>query len=386
MPSNKLQKRIPRKSKSKIGAKKLRVALVADWLVTVGGSEKVLLELHKLYPKAPIYTTIYNPDTLPEFKDARVITSFLQNMPGAARRHQLYVPLMPLAIGRFDLGDYDLVISSSNTIGHGVKVGPEAVHICYCHTPVRWAYAPEVDNLNDRLPLGPLARVIESYFKWWSKRKARGVTQFIANSQFVRARIKKAFGRDAVVIHPPVEVGKIPLQVDKDDYYLMAGRLVGYKKPEVVVEAFNQLGLPLHIVGTGPMLKDLKSMAGPKIKFTGFLHATELSREYRCAKALVFAALEDFGMVPVEAMAAGTPVIGYGAGGLLETVTDGLNGILFPKQRAVSVIRAVKRFRQTQFDPEQIRQHAKQFDAKVFRRKIKALIRRVYKANNSNKK
>ena len=359
---------------------------MADWLVTVGGSEKVLLELHKLYPKAPIYTTIYNPDTLPEFKDARVITSFLQNMPGAARRHQLYVPLMPLAIGRFDLGDYDLVISSSNTIGHGVKVGPEAVHICYCHTPVRWAYAPEVDNLNDRLPLGPLARVIESYFKWWSKRKARGVTQFIANSQFVRARIKKAFGRDAVVIHPPVEVGKIPLQVDKDDYYLMAGRLVGYKKPEVVVEAFNQLGLPLHIVGTGPMLKDLKSMAGPKIKFTGFLHATELSREYRCAKALVFAALEDFGMVPVEAMAAGTPVIGYGAGGLLETVTDGLNGILFPKQRAVSVIRAVKRFRQTQFDPEQIRQHAKQFDAKVFRRKIKALIRRVYKANNSNKK
>lgn len=360
---------------------KLKVALVADWLVTVGGSEKVLLELHKLYPKAPIYTTIYNPEALPEFRDAKVVTSFLQNMPAAVRRHQLYIPLMPLAISRFNLSGYDLVISSSNTVGHGVKVGPETVHICYCHTPVRWAFAPEVDNLNDRLPLGPLARVIEAYFKWWSKRKARGVTQFIANSQFVRERIKKAFGRDAAVIHPPVGVGKIPLQTDKDEYYLMAGRLVGYKKPEIVVEAFNQLGIPLHVVGSGPMLEDLKSVAGAKIKFTGLLSSAELCREYRHAKALVFAALEDFGMVPVEAMAAGTPVIGYGAGGLLETVVDGQSGVLFPKQRAVSVMRAVRRFRQMRFDPVLIRQNAKRFDAPVFRRKIKSLIKRVYNAN-----
>ena len=370
-PKSKIQsrKRAPRP------ATRPRVALVMDWIDAVGGSEKVVLELHKLFPQAPIYTTLFSPKARREFAGADVRTSFLQNLPGAARHHQLYTLLMPPVISRIDLSGYDLVISSSHTIAHGVKIGPKTVHICYCHTPVRWAWVPEIDNLNDRLPLGPLARFIEIYFRRWSKKKAKNVTRFVANSRYIRKRLKNTFGREAAVINPPVNVSRIPLVEEREDYYLMAGRLVGYKKPQIIIEAFNRLGLPLRVVGAGPMEKELKALAGPNIKFMGYVGDKELYSLYGRAKAFVFAALEDFGMAPVEAMAAGTPVIGLGDGGLLETVIDGQTGILFPRQSSASIIAAVRRFGRVKFNPIAIRRHATQFDTRVFRRKIKLLIR-----------
>src|SRR3990167_109706 len=386
MPKNKdynrktLTSHVPRRAPNQ------RVALVMDWIDAVGGSEKVMLELHKLFPRAPIYTTLFNPDARREFCSADVRASFLQNLPGAARHHQLFTLLMPLAIGRIDLSDCDLVISSSHTIAHGVNIGPKTVHICYCHTPVRWAWVPKIDNLNDRLLLGPLARVFEMYFRWWSKKKAKNATRFVANSRYIRARIKKSFERESVVINPPVNVSGIPLMEEKEGFYLMAGRLVSYKKPQIIIEAFNRLGLPLLVVGTGPMEKELRALAGPNIKFMGYVGDKELYSLYGRAKAFVFAALEDFGMAPVEAMAAGTPIIGLGAGGLLETVIDGQTGILFSNQNAASIIAAVRRFKRAKFDPRAMRQHAMQFDTRVFRQKIKLLVRRALSPTGKGKK
>lgn len=360
-----------------LSTKNLKVAIVADWLSSVGGSEKVVWHLHRLFPDAPIFTTLYDSEGAKDFQNADVRPSFLQKIPGAAKKHQFYIPLMPWAISRINLSDYDLVISSSHTVGHGVKVGPKTVHICYCHTPVRWAWVPEIDNLKSRLPLGPIADLMAAYFRWWSKRKARSVTHFIANSNYIKARIKKSFGRDSTVVYPPIDTLQIPLQTKKDNYYLMSGRLINYKKPELAVDAFNTLGLSLKVVGTGSLKDKLMQQAKPNIEFLGYVSDQKLYDLYGRAQAFVFPSLEDFGMAPVEAMAAGTPVIGYGQGGLLESVVEGKTGLFFRQQASSAIVATVKEFEKKKFDTKAIRHQAQKFGTKVFQAHIAETIAKV---------
>jgi glycosyltransferase involved in cell wall biosynthesis len=357
--------------------KNLKIALVADWLSSVGGSEKVVWHLHQLFPTAPIFTTLYDSDGAKDFKEVDVRPSFLQKLPGAAKRHQLYIPLMPFAISRIDLSDYDLVISSSHTVGHGIKIGPKTVHICYCHTPVRWAWVPEIDSLKSRLPLGPIADLLAAYFRWWTKKKAHSVTHFVANSSYIAARVKQYFKREATVIYPPIDTEKIPLQTKKSNYYLMSGRLINYKKPELVIDAFNKLKLPLKVVGNGPLKTKLIEQAESNIEFLGYLSDQELYHTYARARALIFPPLEDFGMVPVEAMAAGTPVIGYGQGGLLESVIENKTGSFFRQQTSQAIIAAVRDFEKKKFDPVAIRHQAQKFDTKVFQSRIIEMVEKT---------
>ena len=350
--------------------KNLKVAIVADWLSGMGGSEKVVWRLHQLFPQAPIFTTLHDTQGAKDFNRADVRPSFLQKLPGAAKKHRFYIPLMPFAISRINLSGYELIISSSHTVGHGVNIGPGAVHVCYCHTPVRWAWAPEVDNLKNRLPLGPMADLAAGYFRWWTKKMSCSVTRFIANSDYTRERVKKAFGRDAAVVYPPIDTVRIPLQTKKDDYYLVSGRLVGYKRVDLAISAFNKLGLPLKIVGTGPLRDKLAKQANRNIEFLGYVDSRKLYNLYGRAKALIFPGLEDFGMVPVEAMAAGTPVIGYGKGGLLESVIENKTGLFFRRQTSQAIVGAVRSFDQRQFDPRIIRHQARKFGIEVFQGRI----------------
>ena len=356
--------------------KDLKVAIVADWLASPGGAEKVVAAIAGLFPDAPIFTTIYNPDKVTQFKDRDVRTTWLQKMPLALTKHQLYIALMPRAIRSLDLSDYDLVITSSHTIAHGVRIGSNTLHICYCHTPVRWAWVPEIDDLAKRIKIGFLSRWIVRYFKKWDLANIKSVDTFIANSKYIRERIKKFYKRDAEVIYPPVNTDyfKPRTKIVKDSYFLCAGRLIPYKKFDLAIEAFNQLGLPLKVVGTGPEMDRLKALAKSNIEFTGYVTDKQLKEYYRHAQAFIFGALEDFGIVPVEAMSAGTPVIAYGEGGATETVIPGLSGVLFPKQTPESLVTAVKQFQKLQFDSNKIIAWSETFSEQRFNHEMMQVV------------
>jgi len=356
--------------------KGLKVAIVADWLASPGGAEKVVESIAKLFPEAPIYTTIYNPDKITQFKNRVVKTTWLQKLPYAKTKHQLYIVLMPKAIRSLDLSGYDLVISSSHTVGHGIRVGPNTIHICYCHTPVRWAWVPEIDDLAKRIKIGFLSRFLMNYFKRWDLANIDSVDTFIANSKYIRERIKQIYHRDSVVIYPPVNTDYFQPSgpISKDLYFLCAGRLIPYKKNDVIIKAFNQLGLPLKVVGTGPEMDNLKAIAKSNIEFTGFVSDQQLKDYYRHAQAFIFAALEDFGIVPVEAMSAGTPVIAFGQGGATETVIPKLSGVLFDKQSPESLIKAVKQFQKMHFDSTKLISWSESFSETRFLDEMRQLI------------
>ncbi len=326
----------------------MRVAIVHDWFVTYAGSERVVEQLIGLFPQADLFALV---DFLPASErgflaDKPVTTSFLQHMPGARRRYTSYLPLMPLAIEQFDLSKYDLVLSSSHCVAKGVLTGPEQLHISYVHTPMRYAWDAQHEYLSgrglDRGLKSWAARWLLHKMRLWDARTANGVDSFVANSHFVRRRIEKVYGRQAQVIHPPVDVAAFQPASRRDDYYLTVSRLVGYKRVDVLVQAFAQLSnRRLMVVGDGPELARLRDMAGPNVRFAGHLEAGRLRECMRRARAFLFAGREDFGIVLVEAQAAGVPVIALARGGAIDSIR-GLDsaqptGVLFEEQTVASV-------------------------------------------------
>jgi glycosyltransferase involved in cell wall biosynthesis len=358
----------------------MRVALVHDWLTNFAGAERVLVSLHELFPQAPIYTSVYCPEEFPQLAGADVRTSFLQKMPFARSRHQVFPLLRTVAFERFDLSDYDVVISSSHAEGKGVITPPQTLHICYCYTPIRYYWSgyhhylrnPRYGILNPFIKL--VMPYLANYLRIWDRCAADRVDLFVAISHHVAQRIKKYYRRDAQIIYPPVNTSWLKISTSIDDYFLLVGRLIPYKRADIVVKAFNKLGLPLKIVGTGSELQSLKDIAGPNIEFLGRVSDRDLGEMYSRCLALIFPQEEDFGIVPLEAMAAGRPVIAYRGGGALETVVDGETGVFFERQEDQSLIDVVRNFDPDRFDSRKLREHAENFDVSVFKHRINSFV------------
>jgi glycosyltransferase involved in cell wall biosynthesis len=356
-----------------------KIALIHDWFITGGGSEKVVREiLHLLRnEQVDVFTLM---DFLPEedrryfLHGKRTHTSFLQRMPLAAKNYRYYLPLFPPAIEQFDLHEYDVVISSSHSVAKGVKLREGQVHLCYCHTPMRYLWDMRKKYISDhKLNRGWrkwITRPVLSAIRKWDYDTSARVSWFIANSENIRDRIRRNYKREAEVVYPPVDTEFYQLHLPKEDFYVTASRMVPYKKVQLIVEAFSEMpGKRLVVIGDGPEYGKIKALSkGHAIEIIRF-DTTEVLRYYlQRAKAFVFAAEEDFGITPVEAQACGTPVIAYGKGGALETVIDGKTGIYFHQQSIKSIIDAVYRFENLEqpFDPLACRAHALQFSKEIF--------------------
>ncbi len=354
----------------------MKTAIVHDWLITYGGAERVLEEMLAVFPEADLFALYdFIPSNQRGFiRHKRVTTSFLQRFPLAKRKYRSYLPLMPLAVEQFDLSGYDLVISSSFAVAKGVITGPDQLHVCMCYSPMRYAWDLTHQYLRESgLTKGPkswLARYMLHRLRLWDHRTAVGVDSFIAISEYIAKRINKVYGRSSTVIYPPVDVETYRPDGPKEDFYLTASRMVPYKKIDTIVEAFA--GLPdrrLIVIGDGPDMKKIKAKAASNVTLMGYQPPEALRHYMQKAKAFVFAAEEDFGIVPVEAQACGTPVIAFGKGGARETVIEGVTGMFFHHQTPDAVIAPVKEFETAghRFDPEVIRRHALRFSRERFR-------------------
>lgn len=364
-----------------------RIAIVHDWLVTYAGAERVLEQMLACYPHADLFSLV---DFLPPgqrgfIHNKPVRTSFIQRLPKARKKYRSYLPLMPLAIEQFDLSQYDLVISSSHAVAKGVLTGPNQLHISYVYSPMRYAWDLQHQYLRqaglDRGLKGGIAKAILHYIRLWDVRTANGVDVFVAISAFIARRIRKVYRREAVVIYPPVDVEGFPLRTEKEDFYITASRMVPYKKVDLIVEAFNTMpDKRLVVIGDGPDFAKVKAKAGPNVKLLGFVDRETLRDHLQRAQAFVFAAEEDFGIAPLEAQAAGTPVIAYGKGGVVETVIPGETGIFFDEQTVESLSRAVQEFeaKKFSFDPQRLRQNAERFSKARFRREFSDLVEREW--------
>jgi glycosyltransferase involved in cell wall biosynthesis len=365
----------------------MRVAIVHDWLVTYAGAERVLEQLLILYPNAHLYSMVdFVPSAERAFLgDRPVSTSFIQRLPWARRKYRSYLPLMPLAVEQFDLGAYDLIISSSYAVAKGVLTGPDQLHICLCHSPARYAWDLQHQYLQEaRLTRGPaswVARYMLHRFRIWDVRTANGVDDFIANSHFIAARIWKVYRRESTVIYPPVDVHAFTPGGSREDFYVTASRMVPYKRMDLIVEAFATMPQRrLVVVGDGPEAKRIRSRGASNIEFLGQQPVEVLRNRLRCAKAFIFAAEEDFGIAPVEAQACGTPVLAYGKGGALETIRgledDAPTGILFPEQTVRSLVDAVECFEREggRIDPAECRRNAERFNPERFRKQLSEYI------------
>lgn len=357
---------------------KPKVALVHDYLVQDGGAERVLAALQELYPEAPTFVLIHDPAKSHEqFRGRKIMTSFLDRWPLSHRAYQWYLPLMPMAVEHLDLTGFDLVISSSSSFAKGVIAAPESLHICYCHTPTRFLWQERLGYLNDlpqprvmRTLLPPLLHQLRQ----WDRLAAERPDVMLTNSETSRARIKRYYGRDAEVIHPPVEPSRMPLADRPSAFWLAGGRLVGYKRFDLVVKAFAKLNLPLKMFGIGPEMRKLRTIAGPKTEFLGQITDAQKAELYRDAIGFISPQIEDFGITVVEAMMAGRPVITYGKGGGKETVVDGVTGIHLEQQTWEDIGDAVIRFEASRFDPKIIRAHAETFSVERFKRQMRAYV------------
>lgn len=353
----------------------MKVALVHDYLNQMGGAERVVMAFHEIFPDAPIYTSIYDPGRVdPAFQRMDIRTSFMQKLPLVTKYHQPYLPFYPYAMESLDLRRYDLVLSSSSAFGKGVITRPETMHICYCHTPMRWCW--NYSEYVEREQLGKIARQVLPFYitklRIWDQTSAMRVDHFIANSPVVAGRIRKYYRRDAVVIPPPVEVSRFPFDpaTEPEDYFLIVSRLIPYKRIDLAIEACNRLQLPLKIIGGGRDLERLKRLAGPTIQFMGRLSDEEVLYYYAHCRALLFPGEEDFGITPLEAQASGRSVIAYGSGGVLTSVIDGVTGTFFHEQTVDSLATVLASFNERTYDPQTIRNHALEFDMPRFRRRI----------------
>lgn len=360
----------------------MRTAIVADWLVTYGGAEHVLAELRLLYPDAPLFTTVAKPASLGPLKDADIRTTYLQRLYNLIGNHQVLLPLLPRAIESIDLSGFDLVISSSHAVGKGVIVPSTALHVCYCHTPVRYAWEMEETYLKDFGVPGFLKKIVKKQLKKlrrWDLTTAQRTDLFLANSTTTQERIKRIYGRESIVIPPPVDERffvdtRHKTQDTSPSYFLALGRLVPYKRFDLLIELANELQLPLKIAGRGQDEERLKAMAGPTVEFLGFVPDAELPSLYANADALLFPQYEDAGIVLLEAQACGTPVIAYEAGGATDAVKNGTTGVFFAEQTTQSLRDALDRFRSISFDREVIRAHALMFAQSAFRERFTAAV------------
>jgi len=356
----------------------MRVALVHDYLNQYGGAERVLEAFCQIFPKAPIYTLLYNKErTGYAFENRCLKTSFLQKIPLLKSNHRHFLMLMPLAIEQFDFSQYDLVLSDSASYAKGVITSSKTTHICYCHTPIRYAWDDSHKYIEEFGYPGLVKKVIPffmNYIRLWDEQAAQRVDKFIANSQFVAQRIKKYYHRDSIIIHPPVKTNLFYIANQPDKYFLMVGRFLPYKRFDLAIEAFNQLGWPLKIIGDGPERKKLQKIAKKNIEFVGLAADDKLKDYYAHCQAFIFPQEEDFGITAVEAMASGRPVIAYQGGGALEIIQPGLTGLFFKEQTIEHLIRALKEFKSADFNPQLIREKAMEFDEEKFKDRIKIFI------------
>ena len=365
-----------------------KIAIVHDWLVTNAGAEKVLKEIISLYPNADIYSLVefLNKDEKKEILDDKAVrTSFIQKLPFSRKMFRNYLPHFRKAIESFDLSKYDLIISSSWAVAKGIKKNDKQLHICYCHTPIRYAwdlYDEYTSNLSG-LKKFLVKRTLKKLRKWDLATVSR-VDYFIANSKFVSERIQRTYGRESTVIYPPIDIKKFTQYNNKEDFYLTASRLVSYKKTKLIVKSFVKMpDKKLVVIGAGEEYKEIRKIAkkSPNIKILGFCNDKILIETMQKAKAFIYAAIEDFGIVPIEAIACGTPVIALNDGGTAETVIDEVNGIHFNSQSVSDIVSAVKRFETMNFDSKNISTNVQVYSKERFKREINDFVLR--KVNKS---
>jgi glycosyltransferase involved in cell wall biosynthesis len=355
----------------------MKVAIVHDFLVQMGGAEKVVEVLHDMFPEAPIYTSAYDPNAMPAyFRTWDIRTSFLQKLLMKKHTHRLVLLLYPLAFESFDLSQYDLVISSSSAFAKGVITQPHTTHVCYTHTPMRYAWMTRNYVKNEHLsqPLRALLAPGMHYLRKWDAVSAMRVDQYVANSSVVANRIAKFYRRDCEIVYPPVETSRFNTVADTADYYIIISRFVPYKRLDLAVAAFTRLKIPLRVVGTGRQLRELQRNAGSNIQFMGRLDDAILPDVLARARGFIMPGEEDFGIAPVEANACGVPVIAYAAGGALDTQIDAVTGVLFSEQTVEGLCAAVQRAEQIRFDRQAIRAQARNFDVDAFRRGMSEVI------------
>lgn len=354
----------------------VRIAIAHEWLVRYAGSERVVHEILAEFPRSPLVTTFVNPDAVPA-ELAQAKPSFLQHVPGATRRHEWFLPLMPLSWRlREPVDDVDVVVSSSHACAKAVRIAPGIPHLCYCHTPMRYAWQLEAESGRFPRALRGAARLAAGRVRNWDRRTAGNVTRFVANSHAVAERIRRFYGRDASVIHPPVRTdfftpnGKL----ERNDAFLFVGRLVSYKRPDLVVAAFAELPYRLAVVGAGHLRDELVRRATPNVSFIEHVDDNELRDLYRNARALVVPGEEDFGIITAEALACGTPVVAFDRGGSADIVEDGVSGLLYEGDDVEALRAAIRRAAGETFDAAEIRGRAERFSPRRFRREIRAAV------------
>ena len=352
----------------------LRIAIVHDYLVQDGGAERVFTSFKKIFPQADVHVLIHNPKhTHPDFKNQKINTAFINTWPFAKRYYQWYLPLLPLAAEHLDFKNYDLILSSSSSFAKGIIVPATAKHICYLHTPTRFLWEDRIGYLAD-LPQPALIRTLLPpllhRLRGWDYQAAQRPDILLTNSVTSQIRIKRHYRRESQVIHPPVDTHRIPLSRHPGTYWLTGGRLVPYKRFDLIVKAFNKLNMPLIIFGKGPEMRHLKKLAGKKIKFVGQINDTEKIKLYRYSTGFIHPQIEDFGITAIEAMSAGKPVIAYGKGGASETILPGKTGTFIDMQTWEDIGDAVIRHKPNNFDPATIRRHAESFSHKNFESKL----------------
>lgn len=357
----------------------MKVAIVHYWLVGMRGGEKVLEAFLDLYPDAVIITHVYDPDKVSDkVRRHQVRETFIGRLPGAKRHYQKYLPLMPLALELMDMQEFDLILSSESGPAKGIIPRPDATHISYCHSPMRYIW----DHYHVyRAQAGRAARLAMPFMarklRIWDVTTAARVDRFVANSSFIKQRIEKFYRRDADIIFPPVDTGEFQISNAVGDHYLLAGEMVSYKRADLAIDAFNASGRKLVVVGDGEMRDTLERKSGPNITFLGRVPFSELKQQFATCRALIFPGEEDFGIIPVEVMASGRPVIAYGRGGALDTVAEGVSGVLFHEQSVTALNDAIDRFEANPSlvaSPQDIRALAQGFDTSVFKEKISSLI------------
>ena len=358
----------------------MKIAVVHDYFTQLGGAEKVAEELVRMLPSADLHATVALPECMPpELRGVPVNTSWMQNLPGMRRYYRVYFLLYPLALPSLDLSGYDLVLSSSSGYAKGVRTNRDAIHVCYCHTPMRWAWSFE--NYSAREDMGVAKRLLLPHLvrglRQWDVGASRQPDHFIANSKTVAARILHAYGRIAEVIHPPIDVERFRPTQEQDDYYIVLARLVSYKRIDLAVQACNLLGRRLLVIGDGPDRARLMTNAGPTISFLGLLSNAAVEHYAARCRALIFPGEEDFGMAPLEIAAAGRPTIAYRAGGAVETIIDGVTGIFFDRQEPKDLAEAIARFERIEWNPAILRRHAENFGTNVFQARFSFFLAKV---------
>ncbi|WP_339292133.1 glycosyltransferase [Paenibacillus sp. FSL W8-0187] len=356
----------------------LKIAIVHDYLNQMGGAERVVAVLHKMFPEAPIYTTIVDRNKLlPELQDAVIHTTWMQRIPGILNKFKLYFWLYPFSIRSINVKSYDLILSSSSAYAKGVRKGRQSLHVCYCYTPMRfvWDFDTYMESIQVPRLVKRIAKWLITPLKRWDKNNSEHVDRLIAISTIVKERIKQCYGVNAPIIFPPVEVSRFSVKEgEPEDYFLVVSRLVSYKKIDLAIEACTQSGKRLIVIGDGPDRPRLEQLAGDTITFLGRKSDEDVVRYMQNCKALIFPGIEDFGITPLEANACGRPIIAYYGGGALDTIIAEQTGLYFEEQSIDSLVKTINRFDQYDWDPQYIRQHAEQFSEHIFIERMQSII------------